>query len=254
MECLLVTKYIKYHKLSGDIFGKTESETPPLLSEEFQAVECTDFTNFDLTYISNNQLTLRTNYELPSTQSVVGQIDSPLVIKNLPSNAWVIAEGIYCNTNTNGEITITPHHDEFEVILAGALKGEQTVTLTTLQQAKDKKWDQTKTQRDLVKLMGVNTPVGKIDIKLDSLVNILGATLAATLSGTQNTFSVAWTMFDNTETYINYPQLVNAGVIVAGRVDEIQSCSQSIRRSIEAAVTVQDLDMLDITDLTKWGL
>jgi phage-related tail fiber protein len=131
--------------------------------------------------------------------------------------------------------------DELPDPEAELVDGAWVVPLDILKQ---RKWEDAKIYRDFRRSTGCATPKGRMDSDEESKVKLNGAVTMAQLVG--DTFSVNWTMEDNSVVTHNKAEIDAAGLAVGQYDMQCHAVGQSLREQIDAATTAAELDAIDI--------
>ncbi|MFA7441148.1 MAG: DUF4376 domain-containing protein [Sphingomonadaceae bacterium] len=108
-------------------------------------------------------------------------------------------------------------------------------------------WERAKLYRAAAESGGCETPFGRIDTDLESLVRITGAVQAASIAiSAGDTLTLDWTMADNSVLTLDAPMLVAMGRAVALHVDAVHQHGRDLRSDIDAATTSEALLMIDL--------
>lgn len=107
------------------------------------------------------------------------------------------------------------------------------------------KWSQVKARRDEVIDGGAPVPgLGTFDSDMLSRINITGAVTLAQIGG--QSFSISWTLADNTVVQLNAAQMIGVGAAVGQFVAAAHANAQALRADIEAAQDFAELEAIDI--------
>lgn len=108
--------------------------------------------------------------------------------------------------------------------------------------------DRVRTQREAHINGGAMTPAGLADSNEVSRSNIAGAALAAVIAkGAGSSFSVTWTMADNSAVILNADQMIAMGLAVVQHVDGCHAHARNLKAQIESATTVGELLAIDVS-------
>lgn len=103
-------------------------------------------------------------------------------------------------------------------------------------------WERAKLCRAAAEAGGCETPAGRVDTDLESLVRITGAVQAASIAlAAGDTLELDWTMADNNVVTLDAPALVAMGRAVALHVDAVHQHGRDLRALIDAAETGEAL-------------
>jgi len=124
---------------------------------------------------------------------------------------------------------------ESKVLVEGALD------LRTLEQVKADQWETVKAARDAA-LNGTFNWNGMVfDADEVSQQRIQGAVQLATLAASDPTFTIGWTLHDNTTSTLSGTDLINVGKALGTFVQTIFAKGVSLRAQINAATTAADV-------------
>lgn len=117
-----------------------------------------------------------------------------------------------------------------------------------LEAARAQRWDDAKAARNAAASGGCETPLGRVDTTDTSRVLITGAVQMAQLAqATGQSYSVDWTMADNSKVTHDGGAMIAMGIAVAEHIATCWAHSQVLRDAINAAATVEDIANVDIT-------
>lgn len=138
-----------------------------------------------------------------------------------------------------GERVFPGGHDPADLELLPANYWEDDA----LESAKAEKRRVVKELRNTHEAKGVMTPFGMIDSDPVSQRKITGAVLMALIAG--ESFSIEFTMANNTNVTMNGEQITLAGVIVGQHVSACQARKTALDALINDATTQAELDAID---------
>ncbi len=128
----------------------------------------------------------------------------------------------------------------------GSLLDQTTTVLNALEMYKAQQWEIVKYSRDQALTNGVNTPYGKFNTDVTSLVNMLGAVSVGEAQGP--TWSTPWIKFDNTPTTLTVPQLRHIGALVASWRGSCYTQGATLRAILESANSKETIRSVVWTD------
>ena len=115
------------------------------------------------------------------------------------------------------------------------------IVLDALGEAKSTKWKAVKAIRDRTITDGCETPLGRMDSDEESRSRIVAAMVNAQLD---TTFSVSWTMADNSQVVHDASAIIAAGLSVMDFVALQHDTATALRASINACLTVEDVEAI----------
>lgn len=116
------------------------------------------------------------------------------------------------------------------------------VDLRSLEQLKVSKWEEVKQARQLADESPLITPYGVFDADYQSQQKIAGAVQLALMA--PNTWSIDWTLHDNSVVTLTKSQLVEVGVTLGTRTSSLYEQSRTIRDSINNAESREALALV----------
>ena len=128
----------------------------------------------------------------------------------------------------------------------GTLMSQEETLLNALEVYKIQQWETIKYSRDNALIQGVDTPYGKFNTDVTSLVNMLGAVSVGETQGP--TWSTSWIKFDNTPTTLTVPQLRHIGALVANWRGACYTQGGVLRAILESANTKETIRSVVWTD------
>lgn len=132
--------------------------------------------------------------------------------------------------------------------------GEIMVDPTPFEAARAEAWARIKFQRAAVEAGGADTPFGRVDTDMESLLRITGAVQAASIARRNgDTLTLDWTMEDNSIVTLDAPSLVAMGRAVALHVDAVHQHGRMLRDLIEA-VDPEAPDAIEQLAAIQWGM
>lgn len=102
-------------------------------------------------------------------------------------------------------------------------------------------WEATKLYRDLHRHMGCDTPKGRMDNDPESQAKLTGAVTMAQLMG--DTFSVDWTMEDNSVVTHNRAEIEAAGLAMGAFDAACHAVGQALRAAIDISNDPETIDI-----------
>lgn len=118
----------------------------------------------------------------------------------------------------------------------------QWVDARNLEQLRAAKWNQIKAARDAAEFGGFTWDGSAFDSDLTSQSRIQGAAQLAALAPT--TFSIDWTLADNSVRTLNAAQMTAVGEALGAHVATQHAIGRTLRTAIEAATTPGELDAI----------
>ena len=110
---------------------------------------------------------------------------------------------------------------------------------TPVEWARKSQWESVKVGRDTALAGGVDTPYGRFDSDLTSIVNVIGAASIAVQM--PETWSDQWILADRSVVTLNKSQLMEVGAILADFRSRTYRRGDELYRAIQEAVTVDDV-------------
>lgn len=120
-----------------------------------------------------------------------------------------------------------------------------TQAYTPVEWARITQWGKVKIQRDATLAGGVDTPYGRFDTDLTSIVNVIGA--ASIAAQAPETWSDQWILADRTVVTLNKAQLMEVGAILA------DFRSRTYRRGDELYNALQSAPTLEAVRAITWS-
>ncbi len=151
------------------------------------------------------------------------------------------------------EITDKQHQEFFDKnqcfkVIEGVLT-YVTPTNPTLQELKQRKWNEIKVERERLEQAGVPYLGKTLDSDAISVRRIAAAVQAAQAAIAANTpFVLNWTMKDNTTIPMNAEQVVGMSFALLQYLDKLHQISRTLRMQVEAVETIDELANI------KWSL
>ena len=121
----------------------------------------------------------------------------------------------------------------------GTLMSQEETLLNALEVYKIQQWETIKYFRDLALISGVNTPYGKFDTDVTSLVNMLGTVSIGEAQGPS--WSTPWITFDNITTVLTVSQLRQIGALIAKWRGDCYTKGSTLRLALESANTKESI-------------
>lgn len=175
------------------------------------------------THDSNGPLAWQDTYGPASPSVLAGETDAELMDA---AEAWLISKS---GPMSGGTLDV--------------LTADVTLTL-----AKSQVWATVRTARDSVEFGGFEVQgVGRFDSDQISQQRIVGAIVAAQLAGAGSSWSIVWTLQDNSTTTLDYAGMVRVGEALSAHVEATHQHARELRDMIEAANTVADVQKIN------WG-
>lgn len=115
---------------------------------------------------------------------------------------------------------------------------ESDVPMIPLEVQRQQRWEGVKAYRDMKRYGGCMTPKGRMDTDAESQRKINGAVTMATIVGP--TFTIDWTMEDNTVVTHNQAEIIAAGLAVGQHDAQCHAVGQALRAQLEAG---EDIDI-----------
>lgn len=138
----------------------------------------------------------------------------------------------------DGWAVVSEVGDEIPDHEAELLEGQWVVPIAVL---RERKWAEIKAIRDELRYSGCDTPKGRMDNDPDSQRKLTSAVTMAGLLG--DTFSVGWTMEDNSVVTHDKAEMEAAGLAVGMFDAQCHAIGQALRAQIETA-TAEELDAI----------
>ena len=113
---------------------------------------------------------------------------------------------------------------------------------TTVEWARITQWGRVKIERDATLAGGVDTPYGRFDSDLESLVNVIGA--AAVAAQMPDTWSDQWILADRSVVTLNRAQLMEVGAVLAAFRSQVYRRGDELYRAIQEAQTVESVQAI----------
>lgn len=110
---------------------------------------------------------------------------------------------------------------------------------TPAEWARRGQWEAVKTGRDAALAGGVDTPYGRFDSDLTSIVNVIGA--ASIAAQMPDTWSDQWILADRSVVTLNKAQLMEVGAILADFRSRTYRRGDELYRAIQEAATADDV-------------
>ena len=119
----------------------------------------------------------------------------------------------------------------------------------TLSGTKAEAWLKVRARRDQAEAAGCNTALGRIDTDADSQRKISGAVQMALIALTAGqSFSVGWTMHDNTTVEHDAQAMIDLGLAAGAHVATCHAVAVAKRALIMAASTIAEVEAVSIED------
>ena len=110
---------------------------------------------------------------------------------------------------------------------------------TPVEWARITQWERIKVQRDAYRAGGIDTPYGRFDSDLESIVNMIGA---ATIAAQQSeTWTDQWILKDRTVVTLNRAQLLEVGALAAAFRGTNYRRGDELYTALQAAQTVAEV-------------
>lgn len=116
------------------------------------------------------------------------------------------------------------------------------VSSETLGQARARKWEWAKSERERLELSPITVGAHTYDADQKSQSKIAGAVQMAVLVG--GTFSVDWTLSDNSAVTLGQSDVISLGLAVGARTAGLWATSRTLRTAIETATTIAEVDAI----------
>ena len=108
-------------------------------------------------------------------------------------------------------------------------------------------WEKAKSLRDYHINKGAPTPFGYVDSDEAARSNISGAVLGAVIAKTNSaTYSVTWTLLDNSVVTLTADEMTQLGLAVLTHVNSCHEKARQLRVSIESATSMAELLAIDV--------
>lgn len=112
----------------------------------------------------------------------------------------------------------------------------------TLEDLKSEKWEEIKALRKQKLATPLITPYGIFDSDQVSRTNIINAFLfLKTLSDTNPTATVDFTLYDNTVVSLNLAQITEVSLLLGQKIDGVYSTTRNLRQQIELSQSPQEV-------------
>jgi hypothetical protein len=112
--------------------------------------------------------------------------------------------------------------------------------LRTLQDLQDEQWEAIKQAREAALAAPLITPYGVFDADPVASANIIKSVLLANnLTALGYPVAIDFTLYDNSVVVLDAPAMVQVGLLLAAREQEIRAHATALRAQIESATTVQ---------------
>lgn len=109
------------------------------------------------------------------------------------------------------------------------------------------KWSAVKRRRDIAIDSGAQTPHGPVDSYPSARLNIAGAAQAASIAkAAGQSFSVNWTLLDNSVVTLDAEAMIAVGLAVVQHIGAAHDHARDLRGLIEAAADIPTLLAIDI--------
>lgn len=110
---------------------------------------------------------------------------------------------------------------------------------TPVEWARKSQWESVKVGRDAALAGGVDTPYGRFDSDLTSIVNVIGASAMA--AQMPDTWSDQWILADRSAVTLNKAQLMEVGAILADFRSRTYRRGDELYRAIQEVTTTDDV-------------
>lgn len=121
----------------------------------------------------------------------------------------------------------------------------QWVDIRPLQALKDAKWDTIKIARAQANTAPLSTPYGTFDANIVSQKSITDAILLLqTLEQLGTPTTIDFTLTNNTTVTLTTQQMVNVGLLLGQRTQEVYATGRALRAQIDAATTVAEVEAI----------
>lgn len=137
-----------------------------------------------------------------------------------------------------------------EVFEAQAGEGERVLQTTALTVEGNRQiiWRAAKDARDAHIDGGAMTPSGAVDSDSEARSNISGAVIGALVAKQAGaSYSITWTLLDNSTATLNADQTIAMGIAVLAHVDACHERARQLRSAIESAANMAELLAIDVT-------
>lgn len=122
---------------------------------------------------------------------------------------------------------------------------KQWEDLRTLQEVKDVQWEKVKASREAELTSPLLTPFGTFDATISAQKSITDAILLLqTLAAIGNPQNIDFTLADNTTVTLTTPEMVQVGLILGARTQELYSKARPLRAQIDAATTISEVEAI----------
>lgn len=112
---------------------------------------------------------------------------------------------------------------------------------------RDTKWAIVKARRDQAECGGCSTLYGRVDTNEAAKLNLNGAvTMAQIALSSAQSFSIQWTMADNSIVTLDANQMIVVGVAVGQHVNACHDVARQLREQIAAATSIVDIEAIDV--------
>lgn len=254
--------YIKYSNLgtiieaipSGSHIGGTPYNILILENQDFGDLPSDLMENY---YVDNNSLTLKTldpiNISCSQEFIELGTYKGNAIIRGLPEELcelrvnnvlYQVEEGMVGFPLPIELIDISP--GGLVISLVGKYKSNiLNIRIDTLSKLKDIKYEYVKIMREQVERAGAPTPKGLVDITGLSLSKIQLTSQRAILTN-DDSFSVEWTMFDNSKVMHNKEEFIALSLAVSEHINNIQAKKEELKSQIINSTNITELNSIAI--------
>lgn len=254
--------YIKYSKLgtiieaipSGSNIGGTPYNTLILENKDLGDLPSDLMENY---YVDNNSLTLKTSEPINifCSQEFIelGTYKGNAIIRGLPEELCELRVNNILYQVEEGMVGFPLPIELVDVSAGGlvvSLAGKHrsnilNICIDTLPKLKDIKYERVKVMREQIERAGAPTSKGLVDITGLSLSKIQLTAQRAILSE-DNSFSVEWTMFDNSKVMHNKQEFIALSLAVSEHINSIQAKKEELKSQIISSTNITELNSIAI--------
>ncbi len=127
-------------------------------------------------------------------------------------------------------------------LLFGSTISSVDVQEADLDKLKISKWNSIKAKCSNVINTNMSTPYGKFQCSPEDRQNISDTVLLAqTITNMGQTFSMSWTLADNSVVTLDLAAMVNVGLLLGAKVQEAHTIARTLRATIDAATTIEEV-------------
>ena len=219
-------RYFTYRTTTGAITGWTDALVKPPMMAGYDAVAG------DASVVDP----MGTLYVTPQ-----GAVAARTLVTKLPATGWVSVDGA-----DPVSVAQAPTSGDHVLVLVGAYRG--TIMMVSLAAAQATRWAAAKAYRATRRTGGCSTALGRVQTDMASREAITSAATDATNSKLAlPSWSIDWTMEDNSIKTHNATQMIAMATAVRIYTNACQTASQTIRKAIYATTTTAAVATVDIT-------